>query len=206
MEISLRVLFLTLLTWLLALPALASQSVPVDTGKVTASLVSSHDSVAPGQEFYVALRTVLDDHWHTYWRNPGDSGEPVQIDWELPEGVAAGDINWPLPRTIATGPIVNYGFEGTPLFPVKFTISKDAKPGSVITVRSNFYYLVCKDVCIPEQGSASLPIAVGEPIEDALWKTEIDTALAATPKGGSIKGGIRKMDDGLDISFTDLRG
>ena len=204
MEISLRVLFLTLLTWLMAMPALASQSVPVDTGKVTASLVSSHDSVAPGQEFYIALRTELDEHWHTYWRNPGDSGEPVQMDWELPDGVTVGDINWPLPRTITTGPIVNYGFEGTPLFPVKFTISKDAKLGSVITVRSNFYYLVCKDVCIPEQGSASLPIAVGEPIEDALWKTEIDTALAATPKGGSIKGGIRKMDDGLDISFTDL--
>lgn len=199
-----RALFLTLLTWCLASPALASQSVPVDTGKVTASLVSSHDSVAPGQEFYIALRTVLDDHWHTYWRNPGDSGEPVQINWELPESVTAGEINWPLPRPIATGPIVNYGFEGAPLFPVKFTVSADAEPGSVITVRSNFYYLVCKDVCIPEQGSASLPIAIGEPAEDTRWKSEIEAALAATPKRGSVQGAIKKSDGRVDISFIDL--
>ena len=199
-----RALFLTLLTWCLASPALASQSVPVDTGKVTASLVSSHDSVAPGQEFYIALRTVLDDHWHTYWRNPGDSGEPVQINWELPESVTAGEINWPLPRAIATGPIINYGFEGAPLFPVKFTVSADAEPGSVMTVRSNFYYLVCKDVCIPEQGSASLPIAIGEPAEDTRWKSEIEAALAATPKRGPVQGAIKKSDGIIDISFTDL--
>ena len=199
-----RALFISVLIWFAALPALASQSLPVDTGKVTASLVSSHDSVAPGQEFYIALRTELDDKWHTYWRNPGDSGEPVQIDWELPETVTAGDINWPLPYAIPTGPIVNYGFEGTPLFPVKFTVSADAQPGSVITVVSNFYYLVCKDVCIPEQGSVSLPLAVGDSVEDILWKGEIDVALAASPKRGTIQGTINKSGETLEMSFINL--
>lgn len=199
-----RALFISVLIWFAALPALASQSLPVDTGKVTASLVSSHDSVAPGQEFYIALRTELDDKWHTYWRNPGDSGEPVQIDWELPETVTAGDINWPLPYAIPTGPIVNYGFEGTPLFPVKFTVSADAQPGSVITVVSNFYYLVCKDVCIPEQGSVSLPLAIGDSVEDILWKGEIDVALAASPKRGTIQGTINKSGETLEMSFINL--
>ena len=200
-----RAFLFSIVAWCcLVMPAFASQSVPVDTGKVTASLVSSHDSVAPGQEFYIALRTVLDDHWHIYWKNPGDSGEPTQIDWELPEGVTAGEINWPLPRTIPTGPIINYGFEGAPLFLVKFKVSPDAEPGSVITVRSNFYYLVCKDVCIPEEGSASLPIAVGEPAEDARWKSEIEGALAATPKRGPVQGAIKKSGDIVDMSFTDL--
>lgn len=203
-----RALILTFLAWLsaglLITPALASQSVPVDTGKVTASLISSHDSVAPGQEFYIALRTQLDNKWHTYWRNPGDSGEPVQISWELPEGVTAGEINWPLPLAIPTGPIVNYGFEGTPLFPVKFTVSPDVAPGSVITVRANFYYLVCKDVCIPEDGSASLPIAVGESVEDTRWKTAIEAALADVPKRGAVQGGIKKTGETLEMSFTNL--
>lgn len=199
-----RAFLLTLLALCFAAPALASQSIPVDTGKVTASLVSSHDSVAPGQEFYIALRTELDDHWHTYWRNPGDSGEPVQIDWTLPEGVTAGAINWPLPRPIPTGPIVNYGFEGTPLFPVKFTVSRDVEIGSVITIVSDFYYLVCKDVCIPEQGKVSLPIAVGESAEDLGWKTEIDAALEASPKRRGIQGAITKTGASLDMSFTNL--
>ena len=199
-----RTFLLSVLLWCLAFPSLASQSVPVDTGKVTASLVSSHDSVAPGQDFYIALRTELDEKWHTYWRNPGDSGEPVQIEWELSGDVTAGEINWPTPYAIPTGPIINYGFEGTPLFPVKFTLSEEAAPGSVITVRANFYYLVCKDVCIPEDGSVSLPIAVGESAEDTRWKTEIDAALAAVPKRGDIIGGIAKSGDTLEMTFTNL--
>ncbi len=199
-----RAFLLSLLMWCLATPALASQSLPVDTGKVTASLVSSHDSVAPGQSFYIALRTELDDKWHTYWRNPGDSGEPVQINWTLPSGVSAGEINWPLPRTIPTGPIVNYGFEGAPLFPVKFTVDPSVESGSVITVVSDFYYLVCKDVCIPEQGRVSLPIAVGESVEDIGWKTEIDAALALSPKRGDIEGAIKKSGETLEMSFTGL--
>lgn len=199
-----RALLLALFTWILAMPAMAAQSIPIDTGKVTASLVSSHDSVAPGQEFYIALRTELDDKWHTYWRNPGDSGEPVQIDWQLPEDVTAGKIHWPLPLAIPTGPIINYGFEGAPLFPVKFKVPATAKPGSVITVVSDFYYLVCKDVCIPEQGSVSLPIAIGESVEDTRWKAAIDVALADTPKRGAIQGAIQKSGETVEMSFTNL--
>ena len=84
-----RALVSALLLWLFALPALAATSVPVDTGRVVATLLSSHYAVTPGQSFDVALRTELDDKWHTYWRNPGDSGEPVSITWTLPEGASA---------------------------------------------------------------------------------------------------------------------
>ena len=199
-----RAFILTLLVWLFALPVMANESEPVVTGKVTASIVSSHDSVAPGQELYIALRTVIDDDWHTYWRNPGDSGEPVQISWELPEGITAGEISWPIPRPIPTGPIVNYGFEGTPLFPVKFTISPDAQTGSEMTIVSNFYYLVCEEICIPEDGSARLSITIGEPAEDVRWKAEIDAALAASPRREGVRGAIKKSGDIVDISFLNL--
>ena len=197
-------LILTLFLWLLALPSFASQSIPVDTGKVTASLVSSHNAVPPGGKFHVALRTVLDDHWHTYWKNPGDSGEPVFIDWTIPEGMSKGDIAWPLPQTLATGPIINYGFEGTPIFPVEFTVPDTAELGSVIIVDADFYYLVCKDVCIPEQGKASLPVKIADYEVDDVWQAEINTALAATPKAGDITGAIRKLDSNVIIGFQNL--
>ena len=197
-------LILTLFLWLLALPSFASQSIPVDTGKVTASLVSSHNAVPPGGKFHVALRTVLDDHWHTYWKNPGDSGEPVFIDWKIPEGMSKGDIAWPLPQTLATGPIINYGFEGTPIFPVEFTVPDTAELGSVIIVDADFYYLVCKDVCIPEQGKASLPVKIADYEVDDVWQAEINTALAATPKAGDITGAIRKLDSNVIIGFQNL--
>ncbi|MEP4053398.1 MAG: thioredoxin family protein [Litorimonas sp.] len=199
-----RAFLLIFVTWLLAFSAYASESKAIDTGKVTASIVSSHDSVAPGQEFYVALRTTLDEGWHTYWRNPGDSGEPVQTSWDLPEGVTAGGISWPLPRPIPTGPIVNYGFEGTPLFPVKFTVSPDVETGADITITSNFYYLVCEEICIPEQGSASLTITIGEPAEDARWSSEIEAALIASPTRGTVEGAIEKIGEKVELSFLNL--
>jgi len=134
----------------------------------------------------LALRTVLDDGWHTYWRNPGDSGEPVQLSWNLPEGWAIGDIVWPLPLTIPTGPIINYGFEGAPLFPVDVTVPANAAIGSVQTLNLDFYYLVCKDVCIPEDGSASIDIMIGESVTDTRWDALISNAIATAPKPGTV--------------------
>ncbi|WP_409432847.1 protein-disulfide reductase DsbD family protein [Litorimonas sp. RW-G-Af-16] len=201
----LRTLLSLFIVLIFSLPALARQSLPLDTGRVTASLISDHDTVAPGQSFYIALRTELDDHWHTYWRNPGDSGEPVQMDWVLPEGVTHGDIVWPLPRPIATGPIINYGFEGTPLFPVQFTIPTSAIPGEILTFTSDFYYLVCKDVCIPEDGSLSLQIMVGEPEVDTRWDAEIRAAIAASPTRGNVSGAASvDATEILSLQFTGL--
>lgn len=184
--------------------AQARQSESVDTGKVVASLISSHDTVAPGSTVHLALRTELDDGWHTYWRNPGDSGEPVQLSWTLPDGVVAGDIAWPLPYPIPTGPIINYGFEGTPIFPVTMTIPADATPGSILTFDLDFYYLVCADVCIPEDGQTKLMLAVGEPEIDMRWKPDIDAALEASPKLGDVTGAISVAGDVLTAQFTNL--
>ena len=122
-----RAFILTVLLWLMASPVMAKQSESVDTGKVTASIVSSHDSVAPGQEFYIALRTVLDEGWHTYWRNPGDSGEPVQINWELPEGVTAGRLAGRYPVPYPRGRLSITALKARRFFPVKFTVSPDVR-------------------------------------------------------------------------------
>jgi len=171
--------------------ASASESEPVDTGKVVAQLVSSHYRASPGQTIDVALRTVLDEHWHTYWRNPGDSGEAVQISWSLPEGVP-------------TGPIVNYGFEGTPLFPVPLTLSSDLKVGQSIVIEADAYYLVCKDICIPESAELSLQIQIGEPQLNERWNNLITLAKRRAPKEGSIRGTIGPASEKIQIGFTNL--
>jgi len=204
--------FISLMAAVLTVPiAYGTSSEPVDTGKVVAQLISSHDAVEPGQSFHVALKTTLDNHWHTYWRNPGDSGEPVHIEWVLPDSLKAGEISWPLPAPIATGPIINYGFEDVPHFPVSFTLSPDANPGDIIEIKAHAYYLVCYDVCIPEDAELSLTMIVGEPQEDVLSKAGIDNALLDAPKDGAAKGGVElkgqdvlitmnSLPDGVDLS------
>jgi len=192
--------------------AWAGESTPVDTGKVVASLVSSHDGLSSGDDFSIALRTVLDAHWHTYWRNSGDSGEPVYIEWKLPETITPqGELVWPLPSRIATGPIINYGFEGEPLFTQDFKYSGTADTGQ-ITIGADVYYLVCKDVCIPEQASLSFDLALGDTREDILWASQIDLAKAGAPQadsqissavsydGESVKFSFNGIDPNADIS------
>ena len=186
------------------MPAKAAESEAVDTGKVVAQLVSSHHSAPAGSTIQVALRTVLDDKWHTYWRNPGDSGEPVQIDWRLPEGASAGEIVWPLPDAIPTGPLINYGFEGIPYFPVDLTLPADAQMGEMIVIEAGVYYLVCYDVCIPESAELSLQVMIGEAELNGRWDSAIRRAIADSPKLGTIESGVVKDGETVRYSFANL--
>jgi DsbC/DsbD-like thiol-disulfide interchange protein/cytochrome c biogenesis protein CcdA len=201
-----RALFLTFILWLTAVTgAVATSSLPIDTGKVEASLLSSHYTVAPGQTFQVALKTELDDKWHTYWRNPGDSGEPVQITWTVPPIITTGEIVWPLPAPIPTGPIINYGFEGAPLFPVDFEVSDDAAIGSVIEIEAAVYYLVCYDVCIPEDGTLRIILQVAEEAElNDRNAAAIAEAINMAPREISIDGAMQADGDALSLQFADL--
>jgi len=201
-----RSILLSILLWLTAVTsALATSSLPVDTGKVEASLLSSHYTVAPGQVFQIALKTELDDHWHTYWRNPGDSGEPVQISWTVPDIVTAAEITWPLPDTIPTGPIINYGFEDAPLFPVDFTVADDAPIGSVIEIEAAVYYLVCKDICIPENGMLRIVLQVAEEAElNDRNAAAIAEAINVAPREIDARASMQANDKALSLQFSDL--
>ena len=62
---------------------------PVRTEHVTAELVARNTGVQPGQAVQIGLRLQHIPHWHTYWRNPGDSGLPTTLTWTLPAGAQA---------------------------------------------------------------------------------------------------------------------
>ena len=84
-------------------PALA----PGGARHVQAELVADRTSVAPGETLHVALRQRIETHWHTYWRNSGDSGQPTQIKWDLPAGWTVSDFTWPAPKKLPVGPLMN---------------------------------------------------------------------------------------------------
>jgi len=87
-------------------------SAPMKPGNTEAELIAEYESIRAGKPFTVALRLRMDDHWHTYWKNPGDSGLPTTIDWKLPKGFRAGAIQWPFPQRINVGRLTSYGYEG----------------------------------------------------------------------------------------------
>jgi thiol:disulfide interchange protein DsbD len=136
---------------------------PVRTEHVTAELVARDGGVAPGQSVTVGLRLQHIPHWHTYWRNPGDSGLPTTLAWTLPAGAQAGAIQWPAPKRLPIGPLVNYGYEGDLLLPLRLTAPADAQPGSTLQLQAEANWLVCNDVCIPENATLKLALPVLAP-------------------------------------------
>jgi hypothetical protein len=104
---------------------LAAASSQVTTPQVKAELVAhAPEGVAPGKPLWLGLLIQHQPHWHTYWKNPGDSGLPTTLEWQLPPQATAGDIQWPTPRKLPIGPLMNFGYEGTLLLPVPVQVTQ----------------------------------------------------------------------------------
>jgi thiol:disulfide interchange protein DsbD len=128
--------------------------------KVQARLIAEQDEIAPGTTVAVALEENIRPGWHTYWRNPGDAGAPTDIKWSLPKGWQAGDIAWPTPKELPVGPLMDFGYEGAVWLLTTLHVPTDAKPGSVL-IKAKASWLVCKEICIPEDAQLSLSLGIG---------------------------------------------
>lgn len=133
----------------------------VATDNVKARLVSEVDSVAPGEIFWVALEFDIRDGWHTYWRNPGDSGLPTKLTWTLPRGFGAGPIVWTSPHRFVLAPLVNYGYAKHAVHLIEITAPKDLAVHGLVTLRAKANWLVCSNVCIPESADLNLTLPTG---------------------------------------------
>jgi thiol:disulfide interchange protein/DsbC/DsbD-like thiol-disulfide interchange protein len=149
--------------WMLAclLASPAARSLPgnvVTTDNVKARLVSETGAIGPGQSIWVALELNIRDGWHTYWRNPGDSGQATTLAWTLPAGFTAGDIVWTTPHRFDLPPLVNYGYAGHAVHLVKITAPRELKSGAMALLQAKAGWLVCSDVCIPEDAQLQLKL------------------------------------------------
>jgi len=127
---------------------------------VKVELVSEQEAIVPHQPLRVGIRFDLEDRWHTYWINPGDSGEAARIEWTLPAGFQAGSIAWPTPIRLSTPPLVDYGYEHQVLLPVVIRTPAGLTAGTTEKIIAHVHYLVCREVCIPGQKQLSLDLPV----------------------------------------------
>ncbi|MDP3747633.1 MAG: protein-disulfide reductase DsbD family protein [Phenylobacterium sp.] len=186
---------------LAAFPAMAQ---PVDTGHLIAELVARDATVTPGATTYVAVRQKIDKGWHTYWRNSGDSGEATKVVWTLPVGWTAGDIVWPAPQRQPTGPLMNYGYHDEVLLPVPITVPASARPGETVTLKAAAAFLVCEEICVPEDAvlSLTLPVADGLAKPDPKWGAAIARSLAEAPAPAGLDAAFAKQGANLTLAIT----
>ena len=135
-----------------------------ETPRVEARLLSSLAVAAPGSTVSLALHQEIIDGWHTYWKNPGDSGEPIDIAWRLPDGVTAGELHYPVPQAISVGPLMNYGYSDEAIVLADIEVPVDWRAGRVLQIDAQATWLVCEVKCIPEEATFSLSIPTGDSV------------------------------------------
>ena len=154
----------------------------VQTENVRAELLADVATVKPGEPFWVALRQTIRPKWHTYWKNPGESGLPTEIKWTLPAGVTAEPIVWPTPHLFDIGGVINYGFQDEAMLLVRITPAAGVATDS-LRLAAEANWLVCEDVCIPEEGKfeLSLPIAAAATPAPPATRALFDKARHSIP-------------------------
>lgn len=177
-----RALFALILLFLTG-PLLAASG-PVQRDHIEVELVARTTSVQPGTPLAVGLRMLPDPGWHTYWKNPGDSGLPTLLYWSLPEGASASDIAWPYPEAMSLAHLVNYGYEGEHLLPVTIEVPGELAPGSEFRIELSAEWLVCEEICIPGDADLvlSLPVSDQTPRNDARHAELFDWAERRQPE------------------------
>ena len=167
--------------WALSLTAL----LPITAhAHVKASLVTAETAIVPGKPVQVALRLVHDEHWHTYWLNPG-TGLVTTIAWTLPPGWKASEIQWPAPKALKdrTGTIVGNGYEGDLLLPVTLTPPADLAPGTSVTLKAAAEWLMCEEVCMPGDAKVSLTLPVAaSAAPDPAFGARLTAVVANLPR------------------------
>ncbi len=171
--------------WAFAAPSYAQAlaSAVVTTPQLRAELMAhAPQGVQTGQPLWVGLQLTHQPEWHTYWRNPGDSGLPTQIELNLPAGIRAGEIQWPLPHQLKAGNLTNYGFEKTVLLAVPLTVSAKFKPNATQTldIQAHASWLVCRLECIPQEGDFVLRIPANSSY--AAHASAFDALMAEQPQ------------------------
>jgi DsbC/DsbD-like thiol-disulfide interchange protein len=173
----------------------AAQSFSLTHAKV--SLIAEGSAFQPNQTQWIGVLFDLEKGWHIYWVNPGDSGEPPKIQWQLPSGFHAGDIRWPVPARLGTGTVIDYGYDGRVLLPVPIDVPANYSPASHATLAADVRYLICREVCIPAKAHVTLDApATGSAAEASVRQQEFRTARQRWPAPMPAGWKVQAADEG----------
>nr|HEV7955155.1 protein-disulfide reductase DsbD domain-containing protein [Candidatus Acidoferrales bacterium] len=167
---------------LLSGSATSAQSAHIPHG--TLELISENSAITPGHDFTIGLEFKMEHGWHIYWENPGDSGEPPHVTWQLPKGLTAGEIKWPAPRKMGASTIVNYVYDGDVLLMAPIRVGADYSASTPDKIEAAVKFLICSDqMCMPGKAQVSLAApAKAQGGQDAGTAAIFAAARARLPK------------------------
>jgi len=162
---------------------------PVKGEHLTVELTSLSPQIAAGGTVEAGLVFTIEEHWHVYWINAGDSGEPPHITWALPSGVTAGPMQFPPPTRLPLGPLMDFGYEDEVAFPVTVSAAPTLQPGKV-HLDAHITWLVCAQVCLPGKAHLGLDLNV------------VPGPLPASPLVGALGEALNKLPAPLPAGMS----
>ncbi|NZA25483.1 thioredoxin family protein [Luteimonas sp. SJ-92] len=186
-------------------PAPASAASPaVRTDHLQSRLVAEATAAVPGARLTLGLLLEHDPHWHTYWRNPGDSGLPTELELTLPNGVTAEPIEWPHPQRFELADIVNFGYGERRLLPVSIVIPADYA-ADALPVRAAANWLICEVECIPGKAEYAFELPVAPTADaDPRWADDFAAARAGLPVVSAATLAVAEDADAIALAVSGL--
>lgn len=170
--------------WVLVLVLTAFFEAVHAQGTSQARLLLEAVTVRPGTTLEAAVELVPPTGWHTYWRNPGETGQATKVDWNLPDGITAGELRWPTPERLTEADITTYVYEGKVLLPVTLRIADSIPPGT-LTLQAKVSWLECKTECLPGRATVKATLQIGAETKASESAALIRTAIESLPRPGT---------------------
>ena len=126
----------------LLLFCLAINAMTVDTGHANVSLVKFENVDEAKSKTLIAIRIDMQENWHTYWKNPGDSRGPIKVTWSHDDSVSISELYWPTPTLIPYEPLMTYGYKNFVIFPFEINNSNNVNSH----IEANIDFLICDDI------------------------------------------------------------
>ena len=195
-------LLIPVLALVLSVFAGAAHAAPLGTPEyVETTIKPETQSVRPGDTLTLMIEQTIKPGWHTYWKNPGDSGEALSVTWTLPEGVTAAPLQWPSPHRMPIGPLLNFGYSDTVRYLTDITVPENFA-GTSIAINADLAWLVCEEICIPETTKIDISVPVSPDASSATDEAGFARARAALPRVVAWPGMLEERDGAILLSFT----
>lgn len=141
----------------------AAASLAPDTENVKVELIQEEETIQGGHPFWVALHLNLEKGWHVYWKNPGDAGMPLKVEWQLPPGYEAGPLQWPFPEKFTMADMVGFGYKDEVTLLAQITPPPTIEQGTKISLQAKMNWLLCSfETCKPGSIQLTLPLIAGQ--------------------------------------------
>ncbi len=186
-----------------AMAAVASAHAAPSGEHVHVALIAEQTALVPGKRAWIGLQLRHEPHWHTYWINPGDSGLPTKLAWQLPANIKAGEIAWPAPQRFDVGGLFNFGYGGEIVLPVPIQVDAGARPGTKARLTVEARWLVCREECVPGKKNLTLTLPIAASARaSAGTRKAFASAHAAQPVASSWTGNAAADGDQIVVALS----